>query len=419
VRDLTVDYDAGFLREAVISRQRYRIVCRPPDAIPLAGTCSLDIGLPESAGTVAFENGGLTMIESPTGELNGVAGVSELASDRIAMAALLEQDLPRGTGSPTITIARERPLQLEGAESLESLTVATTDGTRIMTLSDVDTGTSAIRNDRPHPVNFVSGTWLPTEKLFVTAGLTFTTNGEALVHLHGDGTAVDTNGKHVAVVFYNGTRIDTLGYENVRDYEKTSPKARIARAKKLAQAAAATRAKDTHLVLALRRVRTSITMATGLITTARTAILSTAADSLGWERVIRSAHAAIEQADDAIIDAGRGTDEAVKRLGANDPCAGPLAVVGGDIHDLDDRLSTLMRALDAFTYSEDATRLEQIAKLVADGVAALPGSRITAHLATLQTFVNGAPQPMPAIVPEPSPTAKPKKTDATTPSPPP
>jgi hypothetical protein len=388
VTENAVDYGgAGEIKRITRKRSRYAIVDREGVS---AGAVALDryatieglsfgISLEVGFSGDALETLGLAALpESVVTQAN----VPARTSTGLAVASMLLDEFSRVPN-------RMRPIATSPGGG--SMLYTVTDGARAVMAAWIGVDDS------------VEEAWLATWNLRLVpaddAELKLPTDGPAMAKLHGTASVYTTvtKARPTTAVYYDGVRIDPLGFTSTEAYERASPTTRKARAKKLAKTAAAARAKGDRLVLALRRIHTGAITALNLLETATTAFAATATDADGWERIIRSAHAAVEQADDAVIDASIGVTESLKRLDWSDPCAEPLATVAAELKDLDGRLRVILRELDAFEYSADADRLATIAHTFAADVAGLPTQRLATDLVTFRAATDGAPPALPAI----------------------
>lgn len=398
VGDYTVIYDdVGQPRQVRSQHARYGITADYLHGKILAGQQVQGLTLTGEVGVEWSPDAGLYDVYQGAlaDDLALRAKLPAVADKVVAAVAMMLDELPHST--------QHNVLQLTVGTG-STWVQATVDGPRT-------TAIELVSNDL-EDVNTLVQAWLPGPRLLVVGKyMSALANGR----LHGSGDVIDATGTSHPAIFYDGVRIDPLGFKSMWHYDEASPKVRKARAVKAARAAQAIRNRDDRLVLALRNTTSDVLTALDLLATANANIANTAKDALGWERVIRSADAAVEQAGNATITALASATEALSRLAPTDPCFEPLDVLAADLRDLDDRLHVLHFAFDRFEYSDDAGRLAQIASVFAADLSALPTSPIPDHLATLKAAIAGAPQPTPDTIHA----ATPANTGATTPSPPP
>jgi hypothetical protein len=401
VREYRVDYNGDAQAERlVLARPRYTIVGKPEAGVIRFSTDDplrvegLAIGYDlRIQWSTAY---GLSEVEDEVmpPDMAAIAKLPPKTGAVLAAAAALADELPRAR-TPIMQELWTNTTLSEGMWRV----IAVTHGPRNVLIAE---GLDTVDAMVPTAVHEA---WLPgPQRLLRGKKLTISPTGR----LTGPAKAIALDGTSEDVVFYDGVRVDPLGFSSVAAYEKASEATRVSRAKKTARAAAAERARDERVVLGLRRVRLGTSGGLELLTTAKTTMSGMATDAPGWERVIRAGHAAVEQAQASIFDAAVGITDLTKRLDWADPCMEPLSVLGADLRDVDERLRVILRALDAFEYSDDAVQLARIAATFTSDLDALPTSSIVDHLAALQAAVDGAPQPTPGTLRKASETSPPQ-----------
>ena len=227
--------------------------------------------------------------------------------------------------------------------------------------------------------------WLADERRWIRGDrLTLLEPEGAPPMLHGTGALVRADGSSTPVVFYDGRRVDPLGYATLEAFQKATPAARAARAQKHAAKAYARRSADAKLVVALREATSGTNEAFTHLATAGAAIIPAEQTTDRHERAIRGAHAAIERAHDALLDAQSGVATALERIADDDPALEPLGALGAHVRDLDERLRVLLVAFEAFEFSEDLDRLSRIATALAGVLDALPAPALQTRLDALR-----------------------------------
>jgi hypothetical protein len=204
------------------------------------------------------------------------------------------------------------------------------------------------------------------------------------LEITGTASVVHADGSTKPVVFHQGVRLDPLGYATVEAYERAPAADRDTRAKKHARAAHARRGADAKLGIALRQATTGTNEALTHLDAARLAIVPTEQTSDRHERAIRGAHAAIERAHLALLDAVTGIDTTLDRIADDDPALDAVGALGAHVRDLDERLRVLLVAFDAFEFTDDLDRLSRITTALAAALAALPAPALQARLDALR-----------------------------------